>query len=75
MVLPGLPNRTVSLLAMRDGTFENQSLRRVLLSHRKAPRQIVSYKLRSYPIGNRGVMLEVVNVSKYCANNRVEQSH
>ena len=37
--------------------------------------QIVTDKLRSYPVAHRETMPEAIHVTDQYANNRVEQSH
>ena len=49
--------------------------RKVLKGQGRAPRRLVTDKLRSYPAACRTVMPSVVHVTDQYANNRAEVSH
>jgi len=65
----------VFLQARRDGAAARRFFKRLLRSHGGEPRQIVTDKLRSYPVAHREVIPETIHVTDRYANNRVEQSH
>ena len=65
----------VYLQARRDGAAAKRFFKRLLRSHGGEPRQIVTDKLRSYPVAHREVIPETIHVTDRYANNRVEQSH
>ena len=65
----------VFLQARRDGAAAKRFFKRLLRSHCGEPRQIVTDKLRSYPVAHREVIPETNHVTDRYANNRVEQSH
>jgi len=65
----------VYLQAKRNGTAAKRFFRRMLRSHGGEPRQIVTDKLRSYPVAHREVIPEVTHVTDQYSNNRAEQSH
>ena len=65
----------VYLQARRDGTAAKRFFKRLLRSHGGEPRQIVTDKLRSYPVAHRETMPEAIHVTDQYANNRAEQSH
>ena len=65
----------VYLQAKRDGAAAKRFLKRLLRSHGGEPRQIVTDKLRSYPVAHRELIPESVHVTDRYANNRAEQSH
>ena len=65
----------VYLQAKRDGLAAKRFFRRLLRSHGEEPREIVTDKLRSYPVAHREVMPETIHSTKQYENNRAEQSH
>jgi len=65
----------VYLQARRDGAAAKRFFRRLLRVHGKEPRNIVTDKLRSYPVAHREVIPETIHVTDRYANNRAEQSH
>jgi putative transposase len=65
----------VFLQAKRDGVAAKRFFRRLLRSHGKEPRKIVTDKLKSYPVAHREVIPETIHVTEQYANNRAEQSH
>ena len=65
----------VYLQAKRDGGAAKRFLKRLLRSHGREPRKIVTDKLRSYPVAHREVMPETIHSTKQYENNRAEQSH
>ena len=65
----------VYLQARRDGAAAKQFFKRLLRNHGGELRQIVTDKLRSYPVAHREVIPETIHVTDRYANNRVEQSH
>jgi len=65
----------VYLQAKRDGAAAKRFFKRLLRSHGREPRKIVTDKLRSYPVAHREVMPETIHSTKQYENNRAEQSH
>ena len=65
----------VYLQAKRDGGAAKRFFKRLLRSHGREPRKIVTDKLRSYPVAHREVMPETIHSTKQYENNRAEQSH
>lgn len=65
----------VYLQARRDGAAAKRFFKRLLRNHGGELRQIVTDKLRSYPVAHREVLPETIHVTDRYANNRVEQSH
>ncbi len=65
----------VFLQARRDGADAKRFFKRLLRSHGREPRQIVTDKLRSYPVAHREVIPETIHVTDRYANSRVEQSY
>jgi len=65
----------VYLQAKRDGAAAKRFFRRLLRSHGREPRKIVTDKLRSYPVAHREVMPDAIHDTSQYANNRAEQSH
>ena len=65
----------VYLQSRRDGAAAKRFFKRLLRNHGGEPRQIVTDKLRSYPVAHREVIPETIHVTDRYANNRVEQSH
>lgn len=61
----------VFLQARRDGAAAKRFFKRLLRSHCGEPRQIVTDKLRSYPVAHREVIPETIHVTDRYANNRV----
>jgi putative transposase len=65
----------VYLQAKRDGVAAKRFFKRLLRNHGGEPRQVVTDKLRSYPVAHREVMPEAIHVTDQYANTRAEQSH
>ena len=65
----------VYLQARRDGAAAKRFFKRLLRNHGGELRQIVTDKLRSYPVAHREVIPETIHVTDRYANNRVGQSH
>lgn len=65
----------VFLQERRDGRSAKRFFKRLLASHGGEPRNIVTDKLRSYPVAHREVMPGSIHVTDQYANNRAEQSH
>ena len=65
----------VYLQAKRDGAAAKRFFRRLLRSHGREPRKIVTDKLRSYGVAHRELIPETINSTKQYENNRAEQSH
>ena len=65
----------VYLQARRDGAAAKRFFKRLLRNHGGELRQIVTDKLRSYPVAHREVITETIHVTDRYANNRVGQSH
>lgn len=65
----------VYLQAKRDGAAAKRFFRRVLRSHGREPRKIVTDKLRSYGVAHRELIPETIHSTKQYENNRAEQSH
>ncbi len=61
----------VFLQARRDGV----AAKRLLRSHDKEPRKIVTDKLRSYGVAHRDLIPGTIHSTQQYENNRVEQSH
>ena len=69
----------VYLQAKRDRAaakqFFKRLLKRLLKSHGKEPRKIVTDKLRSYGVAHRELIPDTIHSTKQYENNRAEQSH
>jgi putative transposase len=65
----------VFLQARRDGSAAKRFFKRLLRSHGSEPRNIVTDKLRSYPVACRELMPDTIHCTKQYENNRAEQSH
>ena len=65
----------VYLQRKRDGAAAKRFLKRLVRSHGREPRKIVTDKLRSYGAAHRELMPEVIHDTSQYANNRAEQSH
>ena len=65
----------VYLQAKRDGVAAKRFFKRLLRSHRREPRKIVTDKLRSYGVAHRELIPETIHSTKQYENNRAEQSH
>ena len=65
----------VYLQAKRDGAAAKRFFKRLLRSHGREPRKVVTDKLRSYGVAHRELMPETIHSTKQYENNRAEQSH
>ena len=65
----------VFLQTRRDGAAAKRFFKRLLRSHGREPRKIVTDKLRSYPVAHREITPDAIHVTDQYANNRAEQSH
>ena len=65
----------VYLQAKRDGAAAKSFSRRLLRSHGREPRKIVTDKLRRYGVAHRELIPETIHSTKQYENNRAEQSH
>ncbi len=65
----------VYLQARRDAEAAKRFFRRLLRSHGKSPRKIVTDKLGSYRVARRDLMPETIHGTDRYANNRAELSH
>ncbi|MEH6637589.1 MAG: IS6 family transposase [Halioglobus sp.] len=65
----------VYLQAKRDAAAAKRFFKRLLRSHGREPRKIVTDKLRSYGVAHRELILEVIHSTQQYENNRAEQSH
>ena len=65
----------VYLQGKRDGAAAKRFFKRLLRSHGREPRKIVTDKLRSYGVVHRELMPEIIHSTQQCENNRAEQSH
>ena len=65
----------VYLQAKRDGVAAKRFFKRLLRSHGREPRKIVTDKLRSYGVAHRELIPETIHSTKQYENNRAEQSH
>jgi putative transposase len=65
----------VFLQAKRDGAAAKRFFMRLLRSHGREPRKIVTDKLCSYGVAHREVMPDVIHSTEQYENNRAEQSH
>ena len=65
----------VFLQVRRDGAAAKRFFKRLIHSHGREPRKIVTGKLRSYGVAHRELMPETTHVTERYANYRAEQSH
>ena len=65
----------VYLQARRDGAAANRFFKRLLCSHGREPRKIVTDKLRSYGVAHRELIPDTIHSTQQYENNRAEQSH
>ena len=65
----------VYLQTKRDGASAKRFFRRLLRSHSREPRKIVTDKLRSYGVARRELIPDTIHSTKQYENNRAEQSH
>jgi len=65
----------VYLQSKRDGASAKRFFKRLLRSHGKEPRKIVTDKLRSYGVAHRELIPDTVHSTEQYDNNRAEQSH
>ena len=65
----------VFLQAKCDGAAARRLFKRLLRSHGREPRKIVTDKLRSYGVAHRELMPDVIQSTEQYENNRAEQSH
>ena len=65
----------VYLQMRRDAEAAKRFFRRLLRSHGKSPRKIVTEKLGSYRVARRELMPETIHATDRYANNRAELSH
>ena len=65
----------VFLQPKRDGAAAKRFFKRLLRSHGRNPRKIVTDKLRSYGVAHGEVIPEVEHNMEQYANNRAELSH
>ena len=65
----------VYLQTRRDAEAAKRFFRRLLRSHGKSPRKIVTDKLGSYRVARRELMPETIHDTDHYANNRAELSH
>jgi putative transposase len=64
----------VFLQAKRDGAAAKRFFKRLLRSHGRKPRKIMTDKLRSYGVAHRELMPNAIHGTSQYANNRAEQS-
>ncbi len=65
----------VFLQRTRNSQAAKRFFKRLIRSHGKEPRKIVTDKLRSYAVAHRELMPGVVHDTSQYANNRAKQSH
>ena len=65
----------VFLQVKRDGAAAKGFFRRLLRSHGREPRKIVTDKLRSDGVAHRELIPEVIHSTQQYENNRAELSH
>ena len=65
----------VFLQATRDSAVAKRFFKRLLHSHGREPRKIVTDKLRSYGVAHRELIPEAIHSTKQYEKNRAEQSH
>lgn len=61
------------LQSKRDGATAKRFIRRLIKSHGREPRKIVTDKLRSYGVAHRGLIPETIHSTEQYENNRAEQ--
>jgi putative transposase len=65
----------VFLQAKRYGAAAKRFFKRLVRSHGREPRKIVTDKLRSYGVAHRELVPETIHSTKQYENNRAEQPH
>jgi putative transposase len=65
----------VYLQAKRDGAAAKRFFKRLLRSHGREPRKIVTDKLRSYGVAHRELIPDTIHSTQQYENNRAEQSY
>jgi putative transposase len=65
----------VLLRARRDGKAAKRSFKRLLETHHREPRKIVTDKLGSYGVARRELIPNTIHDTSQYANNRAELSH
>ena len=65
----------VYLQARRDGAAAKRFFKRLLRSHGREPRKIVTDKLCSYGVAHRELIPDTIHSTQQYENNRAEQSH
>jgi putative transposase len=65
----------VFLQNRRDGTAAKKFFKRLLKTHRQAPRTIVRDRLKSYGVAHRELIPDTVHDTSQYSNNRAELSH
>ena len=65
----------VFLQTKRDGAAAKRFFRRLVRSHGRDPRKIVTDKLRSYGVAHRELIPDTIHSTQRYENNRAEQSH
>ena len=65
----------VYLQAKRDGAAAKRFFKRLLRSHGREPRKIVTDKLRGYGVAHRELIPETIHSTQQYENNREEQFH
>ena len=65
----------VYLQAKRYGAAAKRFFQRLLRSHGREPRKIVTDRLRGYGVAHRQLMPDVIHSTAKYENNRAEQSH
>ena len=63
------------LQAKSDGAAAKRFFQRLLRSHGREPRKIVTDRLRSYGVAHRQLMPDVIHSTAQYENIRAEQSH
>lgn len=64
----------VYLQARRDGAAANRFFKRLLRSHGREPRKIVTDKLRSYGVAHCELIPDTIHSTQQYENNRADQS-
>jgi len=65
----------VYLQAKRDRAAAKRFFKCMIRNHGGEPRNIVTDKLRGYPVAQREIIPEAIHVTDQYASNRAEQSH
>ena len=65
----------VFLQHRRDGNAAKRLFKRLLKTHNREPRKIVTDKLKSYGVAHRELMSDAVHDTSQYSNNRAELSH